>query len=114
MLQFFNDFFVKFYMNTADGSGNQKPPLGFCKIGLLIIFSMILFSIFDDYTTKQVVAVIAGCHLCTFITLVVLNLSFPAWFNKTWKAIAVAVFVPLYTISFILKVNNKGNERTDK
>lgn len=102
MFQLFYDFHVKYYMNTPDGSGNGKPTLGFCKMGLLIIFAMILFALVDKYTTMQVVGVFAGCHTLALGSLLLLNKLFPNWFNKTWKEIVIALVLPLYTLSFVL------------
>lgn len=114
MFQLFYDFHVKYYMNTPDGSGNRKPTLGFCKIGFLIIFAMLLFPFIEKYTTIQVVGVLAGCHVLAFGTLVLLNKLVPKWFNKNWKEIAVAVFVPGYTLSFFLGWRKiKTNERVN-
>lgn len=101
MINFLKEFHIKYYMNTADGTGNNLPPIGFVKIGFLVLFSFVVFPFVKDYTTLEVLFSLFLIHVLSALSVLGLNKKFPSWFNKTWKEVLVGVFLPLYTLSFL-------------
>ena len=85
-------------MNTPDG--NNLPPIGFMKMGFLVLYTMIA-SFVIDYSVTQLSLALVAIHLLTFGSLLGLNKLFPNWFNKSFKEILIGVFSPLYTLSFL-------------